>query len=116
MNFGTIALETRDEATIALLIQALDDDDPDARSEATTALSNIQHQPAVPKLLELLHHHPEPETRKAAALALMKMQNQTALPELKAAAETETNPIVIPVIKLAVVQLQKAIATEDDWN
>ena len=115
-TLGTIALETRDEATIALLIQALDDDDPDARSEATTALSNIQHQPAVPKLLELLHHHQEPETRKAAALALMKMQNQTALPELKAAAETETNPIVLPVIKLAIVQLQKGIMTEDDWN
>ena len=115
-TLGTIALETRDEATIALLIQALDDADTDARSEATTALSNIQYQPAVPKLVELLHHHSEPETRKAAALALMKMGNQAALPELKAAAENETNPIVIPVIKLAIVQLQRAIVAEDDWN
>ena len=115
-TLGTIALETRDEATIALLVQALDDADTDARSEATTALSNIQHQPAVPKLVELLHQHSEPETRKAAALALMKMGNQDALPELKAAAENETNPIVIPVIKLAIVQLQRAIVVEDDWN
>ena len=115
-TLGTIALETRDEATIELLIQALDDADTDARSEATTALSNIQYQPAVPKLVELLHQHSEPETRKAAALALMKMGNQAALPELKAAAENETNPIVIPVIKLAIVQLQKAIVAEDDWN
>jgi len=115
-TLGAIALETRDEATIALLIQALDDTDTDARSEATTALSNIQYQPAVPKLIELLHQHPEPETRKAAALALMKMGNQMAVPELKAATENETSPIVLPVIKLAVVQLQKAIVTEDDWN
>jgi len=115
-TLGAIALETRDEATIALLIQALDDTDSDARSEATTALSNIQYQAAVPKLIELLHQHPEPETRKAAALALMKMGNQMAVPELKAATENETSPIVLPVIKLAVVQLQKAIVTEDDWN
>ena len=114
-TLGTIALETRDEATIALLIQALDDADTDARSEATTALSNIQYQPAVPKLVELLHHHSEPETRKAAALALMKMGNQAALPELKIAEKNETNPIVLPVIKLAIVQLQKAIVVEDDW-
>ena len=44
------------------------------------------------------------------------MGNQTVLPELETAAKNETNPIVLPVIKLAVVQLQKAIVTEDDWN
>ena len=69
----------------------------------------------MPKLVELLHHHSEPETRKAAALALMKMGNQAALPELKTAEKNETNPIVLPVIKLAIVQLQKAIVVEDDW-
>ncbi len=115
-TLGTIALETRDEATIALLIQALDDPDPDARSEATTALSNIQHQPAIPKVLELLHQHPDPETRKAAALALMKMGNQTAIPELKTAAGIETSPIVLPVIHLAIGQLQNAIVSDDDWD
>lgn len=115
-TLGTIALETRDEVTIALLIQALDDPDPDARSEATIALSNIQYQPAIPKVLELLHQHPDPETRKAAALALMKMGNQTAIPELKTAAGIETSPIVLSVINLAIGQLQNAIVTDDDWD
>jgi bilin biosynthesis protein len=115
-TLGTIAQETREENIIALLLQALDDPNPDTRSEATTALSNIQHQPAVPKLIQLLETHPHPETRKAAALALMKIGNQTALPHLQTATQTETSTIVLPVIKLAIVQLQKTTHTEDDWN
>lgn len=115
-TLGTIAQETREESTIALITQALDDPDPDTRSEATTALSNLQHQAALPKLLQLLQTHPHPETRKAAALALMKLGNQTALTTLQATLHTETSPIVLPVIRLAIVQLQKTTHTEDDWN
>jgi bilin biosynthesis protein len=115
-TLGTIAQETRDPETIDLITQALDDDHPDTRSEATTALSNLQHQPALPKLLQLLLTHPHPETRKAAALALMKLGNQTALPHLQTAAHTETSAIVLPVIKLAIVQLQKNTHIENDWD
>ena len=115
-TLGTIAQETRDPETIALITQALDDPHPDTRSEATTALSNLQHQAALPKLLQLLQTHPHPETRKAAALALMKLGNQTALIPLTTAAQTETNPIVLPVIKLAIIQLQKTTHIENDWN
>ena len=114
-TLGTIAQETRDPTAIQHLIQALDDPNPDTRSEATTALSNIQHKPAVPKLIHLLQH-PEPETRKAAALALMKIGDQTALNPLQLANQTEQSEIVRPVLKLAIVQLQKTIVTEDDWD
>jgi hypothetical protein len=46
----------------------------------------------------------------------MKLGNQTALTPLQTALTTETEAIVLPVIKLAIVQLQKASITEDDWN
>ena len=43
-------------------------------------------------------------------------QHLSALPKLKTTVETETSPIVLPVIKLAIFQLQKGTVTEDDWN
>lgn len=115
-TLGTIAQETRNPEIINHIIQALDDPDPDTRSEATTALSNLQYQNALPKLIQLLTTHPHPETRKAAALALMKLGNQSALPKLQTAAQNETSTIVIPIIKLAIVQLQKTTHTENDWE
>lgn len=43
-------------------------------------------------------------------------QHLSALPKLKTTVETETSPIVLPVINLAIFQLQKGTVTKDDWN
>ena len=115
-TLGAIVQETRDADAIALLMLALDDPDSSARSEATTALSNIQHQPALPKLMDLLQTHPDPETRKAAALALMKIGHQSAIVPLETALEKESEQSIIPVIRLAIGQLRKkSNDTTEDW-
>ena len=115
-TLGAIVQETRDENAIALLMLALDDPDSSARSEATTALSNIQHQPALPKLMDLLQTHPDPETRKAAALALMKIGHQSAIVPLEIALEKESEQSIIPVIRLAIGQLRKkSNDTTEEW-
>ena len=115
-TLGAIVQETRDEDAIALLMLALDDPDSSARSEATTALSNIQHQPALPKLMDLLQTHPDPETRKAAALALMKIGHQSAIVPLETALEKESEQSIIPVIRLAIGQLRKKVnASDENW-
>jgi len=115
-TLGAIVQETRDQQAIDLLVQALDDPDSGARCEATTGLSNIQYQSALPKLIDLLHHHSDAETRKAAALALMKIGDLTAIPELESALNQEQELTIVPVIKLAIVQLQKQITAVDDWD
>ena len=115
-TLGAIVQETRDEDAIALLMLALDDPDSSARSEATTALSNIQYQPALPKLIDLLQTHPDPETRKAASLALMKIGHQSAIVPLETALEKESEQSIIPVIRLAIGQLRKkSNDTTEDW-
>ena len=115
-TLGAIVQETRDADAIALLMLALDDPDSSARSEATTALSNIQHQPALPKLIDLIQTHPDPETRKAAALALMKIGHQSAIVPLETALEKESEQSIIPVIRLAIGQLRKkSNDTTEDW-
>ena len=115
-TLGAIVQETRDKDAIALLMLALDDSDSSARSEATTALSNIQHQPALPKLIDLLQTHSDPETRKAAALALMKIGHQSAIGPLETALEKESEQSIIPVIRLAISQLRKkSNDTTEDW-
>ena len=115
-TLGAIVQETRDEDAIALLMLALDDSDSSARSEATTALSNIQYQPALPKLIDLLQTHPDHETRKAAALALMKIGHQSAIVPLETALEKESEQSIIPVIRLAIGQLRKKVnASDESW-
>ena len=115
-TLGAIVQETRDKDAIALLMLALDDSDSSARSEATTALSNIQHQPALPKLMDLLQTHSDPETRKAAALALMKIGHQSAIVPLETALEKESEQSIIPVIRLAIGQLRKkSNASDESW-
>ena len=115
-TLGAIVQETHDETAIALLMLALDDSDSSARSEATTALSNIQHKPALPKLIALLQTHIDPETRKAAALALMKIGDKNAIAQLEVALENESEQNIIPVIRLAIGQLhKKPNDPTEDW-
>lgn len=109
-----VAQEQPEEAAFQLLIEALGDSSENVRCEAASALGNLAHKPAIPYLVELLHHL-EAETRKAAALALMKVGDREALEPLKSALERESAASVQGIIKLAMSQLEKRSAF-DDWD
>jgi bilin biosynthesis protein len=97
-----------------LLVQALTDPAENVRYEAASALGNLAYKPAIPNLIELLHH-PEWETRKAGALALMKVAAPETIPALQAALSQEPEAAGQSVIKLAIAQIQRQ-AAEADWD
>lgn len=105
-----------DTQSLDLLVNALQDNVTDVRSEAAAVLGNLKYQPAIPILLELLHH-PEPQTRKSAALSLMKIGDRHSLAALQTALKQESDSNTQKAIALAVSLLQKQtdFSLEDDW-
>ncbi len=112
-----IAQDAPEPKAFELLIAALDDAAEDVRSEAAAVLGNITHQPALPKLFEMLGHA-EPSARKAAALAIMKIGDGEAIAPIQAAATQETNDEVAAAMKLAILQLGRKVseAEDDGWD
>ncbi|MGK7891748.1 MAG: HEAT repeat domain-containing protein, partial [Leptolyngbyaceae cyanobacterium] len=74
--------ETPTSRGFVALVQALDDTDEEIQCEAMTALGNLGHQPATPRLITLLESE-RSQIRKSAALALMKMGLPEAIAPLK---------------------------------
>jgi bilin biosynthesis protein len=109
-----IAQEGTEEGAFHILLNALTDSSLMVRCEAASALGSLAYQPAIPNLVELLHH-PDWETRKAAALALMKIGDRTALEPLQAALTQEEEVGVQAVIKLAISQIERQLE-EDAWE
>ncbi|NEP39484.1 MAG: HEAT repeat domain-containing protein, partial [Okeania sp. SIO2H7] len=99
-----IAQDEGEERAIKILNDALGDSSAEVRCEAAAVLGTLAYQPAVPNLIELLHHR-DAETRKAAALSLMKIRDFNALEPLQAACEAETEESIKPIMKLAISQL-----------
>ncbi|QKQ76881.1 HEAT repeat domain-containing protein [Nostoc sp. TCL240-02] len=108
-----IAEEGTEEGAFHILVNALTDSSLMVRCEAASALGSLAYQPAIPNLVELLHH-PDWETRKAAALALMKIGDRTALEPLQAALTKEEEVGVQAVIELAISQIERQLE-EDAW-
>ncbi|MEH2074142.1 MAG: HEAT repeat domain-containing protein [Nostoc sp.] len=108
-----IAEEGTEEGAFQILVNALTDSSLMVRCEAASALGSLAYQPAIPNLVELLHH-PDWETRKAAALALMKIGDRTALEPLQAALTQEEETGVRVVIELAISQIERQLE-EDAW-
>lgn len=109
-----VAEEEQEDRAFELLINALGDCATHVRSEAAAVLGNLTYQPAIPYLIELLHHQ-EGESRKAAALSLMKIGDKAAVEPIKAALHRETEEAVERVMKLAISQLDKQ-QEDDDWD
>ncbi|MGK7875696.1 MAG: HEAT repeat domain-containing protein [Xenococcaceae cyanobacterium] len=103
---SNIAEEHPEEKAFNLLVNSLSDPAAMVRSEAAAALGKLTHRPAIPNLIELLHHV-DGESRKAAALALMKIGDRTALEPLQAALTQEPEAAVQQVIKLAISQIER---------
>ncbi|MEH1820960.1 MAG: HEAT repeat domain-containing protein [Nostoc sp.] len=109
-----IAQESNEEGAFNILVNALTDASEIVRCEAAAALGSLTYQPAIPHLVELLHHT-DWETRKAAALALMKIGDRTSLEPLQAALTNEGEAAVQAVIKLAISQIERQLE-EDAWE
>ncbi len=100
-----VAAEESDLELLDILVNSLSDPDSNVRCETAAVLGNLTYQPAIPKLVELLHHVDE-ETRKSAALSLMKIGDPVVLESLREALNTESTTIQ-PIIKLAISQLER---------
>jgi bilin biosynthesis protein len=109
-----IAEEGTEVEAFQILVNALTDPSPMVRCEAAVALGGLAHQPAIPKLVELLHH-PDWETRKAAALALMKIGDGVALEPLQTALTQEAEAGVQAVMNLAISQIERQLE-EEAWE
>jgi bilin biosynthesis protein len=118
---GAIAKVAQEEPKadlFAILINALTDADENVRCEAAAALGNLAHKPAIPNLVESLHH-PSWETRKAAALALMKMGDRAVIEPLQTTLAQEPEAPVQTVLKLAISQVERQLeqqSTHSDWD
>ncbi|WP_017326216.1 HEAT repeat domain-containing protein [Synechococcus sp. PCC 7336] len=110
---ASIAESQPEDRAFRLLLDALNDPAQNVRSEAAAALSKIEHKPAIPALLEMLDR-PEGESRKAAALALMKLSGKEAIAPLSAALERESDDAVQKAIKLAIMQIERRLETEEE--
>ena len=101
-----VAEENREEKALNLLVQSLNDDAVNVRSEAAAVLGNLKYQPAIPKLIELLEH-PEAETRKSSALSLMKIGDLSVIEPLQIAVAKESDEGVQKAITLAISLLKR---------
>lgn len=114
---GAIAKVAQEEPKADLfeiLIAALSDPDGNVRCEAASALGNLSYKPAIPKLVELLHHS-DWESRKAAALSLMKVGDKSSIKLLQTALPQEPEAAVQNIIKLAISQLERQF-NDGDWD
>ncbi len=115
---GAIAKVAQEEGNpdnFDILINALSDQAEIVRCEAAAVLGNLAHQPAIPTLLPLLDHA-SPETRKSAVLAIMKIGQADTIAALQTAMAKETDDSLKPVFNLAISQIQKKSAADDDWD
>ena len=106
---GAIAKVAQEEPKAELfeiLVKSLTDVDVDVRCEAAAALGNLAYKPAIPNLIELLHHG-DGESRRAAALSLMKVGDRSAIEPLQTALAQESETTIQGVIKLAISQINK---------
>ena len=110
-----VAQEDASPSNFDILINALGDDAESVRCEAAAVLGNLAHQPAVAPLLTLLQH-PSSETRKSAVLAIMKIGQADTVTTLETAMAQESDDSLQPIFNLAISQIQKKAAANDDWD
>ncbi len=108
--------ENEDQRALDLILGALKDSSAMVRSESAAALGKLSNPAVVPQLATLLSD-PDSDVRKTAALALMKIGDVGAIAPLQTALSQETDDAVQPVMTLAIAQLEKKQAEEDDsWD
>ena len=110
-----VAQEDASPSNFDILLNALGDDAESVRCEAAAVLGNLAHQPAVAPLLTLLQH-PSSETRMSAVLAIMKIGQADTVAALETAMAQESDDSLQPIFNLAISQIEKKAAANDDWD
>ncbi len=112
----TLVPEEESEKALTLILKALKDTSPMVRSEAAAALGKLSNASVLPELAKVLTDD-EGDVRKTVAMALMKIGDGGAIAPLKTALNQEPDEAVKPVIQLAIAQLEKKqAADEDGWD
>ncbi|MGC1305966.1 MAG: HEAT repeat domain-containing protein [Phormidesmis sp.] len=112
----SVVQEEDDPRAMDAILRALGDSDAMVRSEAAAALGKLHEAAVVPQLVVLLSDS-ESDVRKTAAMALMKIGDVGAIAPIQTALNHEPDDALKPVFRLAIAQLQKNQAEEDDnWD
>ncbi|OLP19317.1 glycosyl transferase family 2 [Leptolyngbya sp. 'hensonii'] len=106
-----VAQEKSDEQACHVLVAALTDPEAAIRTEAASALGQLNYPPAVPHLILALQDS-DGEVRKAAVSSLGKMGDRAALDSLKNALNDELE-VVKMLAKLAIAQIERQLEAED---
>lgn len=111
----SLALDQRDPSALTLLRKGLHDPDPAVRTEAITALGNVQDRESLTNLRNCLSD-PEPEVRRTVALALLKFNDDQAIAPLQSCFDQEEDATVKPVLQVALTRLQQNSDVDDEWD
>jgi bilin biosynthesis protein len=106
-----VAQEQSDEKSCNILISALTDPEPLIRTEAASALGNVNYPAAIPHLV-LATKDVDVEVRKAAVSGLGKAGDRSVVGALQAAMEQDEAVVVRTLAKLAIAQIDRQ-AQED---
>lgn len=109
---GHVAQEQSDEKSCNLLVSALTDPEALIRTEAASALGQVNYLPAVPHLI-LAIQDTDLDVRKAAINSLGKIGDRTALEPLQPLLNDEQQ-VVRVLAKLAIAQIERQ-SEADDW-
>jgi len=112
----TLVQESEDQQALGLILSGLSDVSAMVRSEAAAALGKLSNPTVVPHLTTVLVDK-DVDVRKTAAMAMMKIGSGEAIAPLQNALSEERDEVVLPVLRLAIAQLQKKQEEEDDgWD
>ncbi|MGB7249329.1 MAG: HEAT repeat domain-containing protein [Phormidesmis sp.] len=112
----SVVPEENDDKALNLILTALGDRAAMVRSEAAAALGKLSNTAVVPQLTAVLSDR-DTDVRKTAAMALMKIGDESAIAPLQTALSQESDDTVQPVLTLAISQLEKKQAeNEDGWD
>jgi len=107
-----VAQEQSDDKSCNILVSALTDPEAIIRTEAASALGQVNYPPAVPHLILALKDS-DVEVRKAAVSSLGKLGDRTAIPLLQTALTDELE-VIRTLAKLAIAQIERQ-SQENDW-
>jgi bilin biosynthesis protein len=103
-----VAQEQTDEKSCNVLISALTDPEALIRTEAASALGNVNYPAAIPHLV-LATRDSDVEVRKAAVSGLGKLGDRSVVGALTAAMEGDEAVVVRTLAKLAIAQIDRQV-------
>jgi bilin biosynthesis protein len=106
-----VAQEQTDEKSCNILISALTDPESLIRTEAASALGNVNYPAAIPHLI-LATKDTDVEVRKAAVSGLGKLGDRSVIGALQTAMDEDEATVVRTLAKLAIAQIERQLQEE----